>query len=282
MPGLISSQFAHFTITMKTRHALITFLFLMIAMGSTIGANSVGGHAATVTPTATATRIRHVTIKPRATATPAFTATATVTATTTVIVPSATATPVSGLGGSIEATVQAYIDQTRTVTGSQSLSAAVVATNAQPIRLVIPSLKVDTLIETVGRDKDGAMDIPSKVEDVAWYGLGTAPGEVGNAVIAGHLDLVDGSPAVFWNIGKLKVGDEVIVYDADNVAYHFQVTGNQRYQFDGAPVEDIFGFALKSQLNLITCAGTSNRNSRNYSNRLVVYTELVKTVQPKE
>lgn len=176
--------------------------------------------------------------------------------------------------------MQAYMAQPQPVTDTARLSTTNGVTSAPPIRLVIPALQVDALIESVGKDQTGAMDIPGKVEQVAWYGLGTAPGEVGNAVIAGHLDLADGSPAVFWQIGQLQIGDEVIVYNAANVEYRFQVSGSQRYAYNQAPVEDIFGFSLNSELNLITCAGAWDRHKRNYTSRLVVYTELVEVIPP--
>lgn len=270
----------------KLKAVCFIVIVFVAAVGGIFSVNSVRVRAATVSPTATATatRILHVIVKKQPTptrtpgkpvrtvATPAPTLKHTLTATPT-------ATAITGLGGSIEATVQAYIAQTKSITDSSSLNNTTAVTVAQPIRLVIPSLKVDVSVESVGKDKNGAMDVPARVEDVAWYALGSAPGQIGNAVIAGHLDLVDGSPAVFWNIGKLKPGDEVIVYDVVDTAYHFEVTGSQRYQYDSAPVEDIFGFSLKSQLNLITCAGTWNRTSRNYSNRLVIYTELVDVIR---
>lgn len=250
------------TLMVALKHALIGFL-LALVVGGLISPRSAMLHAATQTPVLTATRVLHVTVKAHSTLTPTVTAAAT-----------------PALGGSIEATVQAYVAQSKMPSASQPLSSTAVAPRARPVRLVIPSLKVDAVIESVGRGSDGAMDIPSKVQDVAWYALGTAPGDIGNAVIAGHLDLANGSPAVFWEIGKLRIGDEVIVYDLDGVEYHFQVTGKQRYPDDQAPLERIFGFSLRSQLNLITCAGTWDRRSHNYSNRLVVYTELMRRVEP--
>lgn len=189
-----------------------------------------------------------------------------------------TTTPAAS--GEIEATVEAYLAQSKSVSAAQPPITTQAVSTAAPIRLTIPSLKLDALIEQVGQRSDGAMDTPSLVEDVGWYRLGVAPGEVGRAVIAGHLDLVDGSPAVFWDIGKLEAGDEVIVYVEDGTEYHFRVMRKQRYAYEDAPLEEIFGFSLRSELNLITCAGTWDRKESNYASRLVVYTRLFKTVSP--
>src|SRR5205085_1186906 len=64
-----------------------------------------------------------------------------------------------------------------------------------PVRLRIPALGLRTSIEPVGL-RAGAMDVPTNVWDVGWFQLGPRPGDVGNAVIDGHLDSTTG-PAVF-------------------------------------------------------------------------------------
>ena len=55
-----------------------------------------------------------------------------------------------------------------------------------PIRLKIPSIKVDAAIEYVGIAPDGNMDVPKGPDNVAWFEPGTRPGDVGSAVLAGH------------------------------------------------------------------------------------------------
>jgi sortase (surface protein transpeptidase) len=87
-----------------------------------------------------------------------------------------------------------------------------------PVRLIIPSLKIVTMSESVGMDQQGRMDVPKDVVNVAWYQLGVKPGEVGNAVFAGHYDKPDGSPAVFYDLNQLQSGDELIVEDEDGKA----------------------------------------------------------------
>jgi len=131
------------------------------------------------------------------------------------------------------------------------------------------------MIEPVGQDKNGAMGVPQSVNNVAWYALGIKPGAVGNAVMAGHLDRAGGAPAVFWSIGTVAPGDRIIVLAANGAEYHFAVTHQATYPYAEAPIEAIFGFALRSQLNLITCKGQWNPSTHNYSKRLVVYSELV-------
>ncbi len=155
---------------------------------------------------------------------------------------------------------------------------AVTRADAYPVRITIPALKIDTFVEQIGERADGSMATPTNPSNVAWYSYGAIPGENGNVVMAGHLDRADGSPAAFWNLAELKTGDEVIVYDSIQTAYHYTVTDQQSYPYNKAPLDQIFGFDLVSQLNLITCRGNWDRNRQTYSQRLVVYTELVKIV----
>ena len=117
------------------------------------------------------------------------------------------------------------------------------------------------------------MDVPSNYTDVAWYERGPAPGTPGNAVIAGHLDSTTG-PAVFYRLEDLGPGDEIITTTADGQEYRFIVTTSEVYDAADAPLERIFGNALRPQLNLITCDGAFDRSQRQYDKRLVVYTEL--------
>jgi sortase (surface protein transpeptidase) len=140
-------------------------------------------------------------------------------------------------------------------------------------RLKIPAINVDAVIEYVGLTSDGAMDVPKKYEDVAWFDLGTPPGTPGNAVIAGHLDS-DVAPAIFWRLGDLRPGDHIYITRADQSQLDFVVSDKQTYPWDKGPIDKIFGPASTANLNLITCGGTFDRRAKNYSNRLVVYTTL--------
>jgi len=196
--------------------------------------------------------------------------TATVQVTTTV-----TATTTAAVA---QATPQSEVAPANDAYQAWNSRPAVKRANAYPVRVHIPSLAIDTFVEQLGERADGSMATPTNPGNVAWYSYGAIPGENGNVVMAGHLDRADGSPAIFWDLEKIKVGDEVITYDSTQTAYHYVVTDQQSYPYDKAPLDEIFGFDLVSRLNLITCRGNWDRNRQTYSQRLVVYTELVKIV----
>jgi len=140
-----------------------------------------------------------------------------------------------------------------------------------PVLLRIPAIGVDAYVEHVGLTEELAMDVPSKVGDVAWYELGYRPGERGSAVIAGHLDTVTGAPAVFWDVEKLEPGDEIFIHSEDGVEHRFVVDYRTRYPYNEAPIQQIFGPATEPRLALITCNGVWDRTKGNYSHRVVVY-----------
>src|SRR5262249_6869838 len=79
-----------------------------------------------------------------------------------------------------------------------------------PTRVRIPSIGVDAPLEALHLDSTGALEAPTAFEVPGWYADGTVPGDVGPAVIAGHVDSRVG-PAVFFRLGELRAGDKVEV-----------------------------------------------------------------------
>ncbi len=151
---------------------------------------------------------------------------------------------------------------------------------ALPVRFRIATseVQVDTAVEHVGQAPDGAMDVPKRWDQVAWYQKekwgGVIPGEPGNAVIAGHLDSTTG-PAVFWDLEELETGDMVEVIDEKGKTTRFKVFKKAIYYDDNAPLLEIFGPTDAARLNLITCDGKWDPVRKSYDRRLVVFTEKV-------
>lgn len=140
-----------------------------------------------------------------------------------------------------------------------------------PILLTISTLHVSAPIEHVGLDAQKRMDVPKGIGNVGWYDLGTRPGDRGSAVIDGHYDTPTGAPAIFYNISKLQKGDKVMVTDENGKNHTFVVSDNLTYAYDKLPLQKIFTQSDKPRLNLITCGGTWDKGSHNYSERNVVY-----------
>ena len=140
-----------------------------------------------------------------------------------------------------------------------------------PSRLKIPSININATIEYVGLTPDGAMDVPKSPHNVAWYNLGPRPGENGSAVIAGHYGFKKGS--VFDNLHKLRKGNKLYIQDENGRITTFMVREILKYD-SKADALDVFDSSDgKAHLNLITCEGIWDKVSRNYSKRLVIFTD---------
>ena len=153
-----------------------------------------------------------------------------------------------------------------------------------PIRITSAAANINGSIIPVGVDSTGAMAAPEGPNSDPvwfqgfWWEYGVKPGQVGNAVIAGHLDRKDGSPALFWGLRKLKVGDSVFVRTEVGTTLHFVVTKVQKFYnptggADDPTIQQIFGPATTANLNLITCTG--DWTGKEYTKKLVVFTTLV-------
>lgn len=141
-----------------------------------------------------------------------------------------------------------------------------------PTRVVIPSIGVDVPVGRVGMTDDGLMEAPANFDEAAWFDLSAEPGEKGSSVIVGHRDRTDG-PGIFWKLDRLKAGDAVTVVGADGRTMTFVVERSEVYPWDGVPMGRLFT-EDRPRLNLLTCIGTYDWESRNYSDRLVVYAVL--------
>jgi LPXTG-site transpeptidase (sortase) family protein len=164
------------------------------------------------------------------------------------------------------------------VLGATSSAASVGSASLElekPVRLMIPSIGVNAAVQYVGLKADGSMGTPAGFKDVAWYKLGTIPGETGSAVIDGHVDNALALDGVFKHLGDVKLGDDVYVTRKDGTKLHFKVIDIGIYDYKKAPNERIFTAGGDKYLNLITCAGTWIKDAKSYDQRLVVYTKLV-------
>jgi sortase (surface protein transpeptidase) len=138
-----------------------------------------------------------------------------------------------------------------------------------PVKLVIPKIGLDASVEQVGLDKNHNMDVPRLPRDAGWYQPGPAPGQAGDAVIDGHLNWTDVPRAVFFDLDKVQVGDQVDVIAQDGAGLLFQVTDTLDYPYTAHPA-GLFATGGQPELSLITCAGSWDGARQTYLRRLVV------------
>ena len=143
-----------------------------------------------------------------------------------------------------------------------------------PVQLQISPLKVDAKVSYMGKTKTGAMDTPPNVIDVGWYKYGALPGNVGTAVMAGHLDGLKAEPGVFSQLKLLQPGDIVSVRDNAGATVSFKVRTSKSYGQNEQPAE-VFTSSEGAHLNLITCTGTWDKTAHQFAQRLVVFTDRI-------
>lgn len=146
-----------------------------------------------------------------------------------------------------------------------------------PITIQIPKIGENGPVEPTNIDSEGKMLMPESWYENAWYGGpgSSRPGEIGNSVIAGHLDTIFGTEGHFFNLANVVPGDDVYVNDSLGNVHHFIVVSSQVYLYDQVPMDLVFGKTSEKHLNLITCTGWYNPIQHNYDHRLVVFTKLV-------
>ena len=140
---------------------------------------------------------------------------------------------------------------------------------AAPVRVRIPSIHVDSSLLRLGVDGAGALQPPDDFGLAGWFPASPVPGDVGPAVIAGHVDSYVG-PAVFFRLRELAAGDEVLVDRSDGTTARFSVTAAHRYPKDAFPTEEVYGPTARAELRLITCGGAFDRSARSYRDNVVV------------
>jgi LPXTG-site transpeptidase (sortase) family protein len=140
--------------------------------------------------------------------------------------------------------------------------------NAPVTRLVIPSIGVDAETIALGINARGEMATPEGPFLVGWYDFTAKPGLGGNAVFSAHLDYINYGPAVFWNLEKLKPGDDVSVRLSDGTLIRYKVTASQSYTLDKLDMAAVLAPTSTESVTLITCDGAFD--GREYEKRLVV------------
>ena len=150
------------------------------------------------------------------------------------------------------------------------LTADTVHGEPAPTRVRVPTAGIDAALVGVGLDAGGALVVPADGATAGWYEDGTAPGAVGPAVLAGHVD-AGGAPAVFARLDELQVGDPVLVDRGDGTTRAFVVSLVARYPKDAFPTAAVYGPTPGPELRLITCGGAFDRSVGSYVDNVVVH-----------
>jgi hypothetical protein len=145
-----------------------------------------------------------------------------------------------------------------------------------PLSVDIPAIGVHSKLLHLGVNADGSIEVPSiatSASKAAWYKYSATPGQIGSAVIEGHVDSYHG-PAVFFRLGALRPGDHIDVALADGITAIFRVTGVREYAKSKFPARIIYGATDYAALRLITCGGAFDYATGHYRSSTVVFASL--------
>lgn len=140
----------------------------------------------------------------------------------------------------------------------------------------VPKLGLaDVSLVALGLNPDHTIQVPPLAQpgELGVYGKGPMPGQVGPAVILGHVD-ANGVDGAFKHLADLKVGDEV-TSTSPGARTRFRVYRTQVIDKAEFPTAAVYSDATGPELRLITCGGALDRSGHNYLSNVVVYARKV-------
>jgi hypothetical protein len=145
---------------------------------------------------------------------------------------------------------------------------------SDPVRVQVPSIGVDSTLMSLGLLADGSLQVPPGAFPAGWYDGAPTPGELGPAIIVGHINWA-GENGVFYRLHSLLPGAEIDVTRADGSTAVFRVLSVHEYAKDAFPTSLVYGNTAYSALRLITCGGAFDAQAHSYEDDIVAYAELV-------
>lgn len=147
----------------------------------------------------------------------------------------------------------------------------------KPVAVSIPKIDVRSLLNPLGVDDQGRLAVPARgphYDQAAWFTGSPRPGQVGPAVLEGHIDGPGAKPSVFFRLAALRSGDRVTVSRADGTQVAFAVYRVERYRKNDFPTIAVYGDTAGPELRLITCGGPWDPAIGHYRDNTVVYARL--------
>jgi hypothetical protein len=144
-----------------------------------------------------------------------------------------------------------------------------------PVALIIPAVGIRTRLIRLGRTASGALQVPATTSVAGWYTGSPRPGELGAAVIAGHVDSYTG-PGVFFRLRLLRRGDLIFVRRADGSLAVFSVFAVHTYAKVRFPTAAVYGPAPAAELRVVTCGGAFDQVTGHYLSNVIVFAIAVR------
>ena len=128
---------------------------------------------------------------------------------------------------------------------------------AEPVRLRIPALGIDTALQRLGRAADRTVEAPTDPGVAGWFTGGPRPGQAGPAVVLGHVDSRRG-PGVFYLLAGSLGGSLIALFLALPPALVAVLAGLALLGAIGANLSALVQDAAHREAGLITFLATAS------------------------
>lgn len=146
---------------------------------------------------------------------------------------------------------------------------------ADPVALRIDAIDASSSLVGLGLNPDETIEVPPVTEPMqaGWYSYGPTPGELGPAVILGHVN-GDGRDGIFARLHEIAAGDEITVTREDGITAVFTVTEVTQIPKPVFPTDAVYGDTDAAELRLITCGGEFDDDRDSYRDNIITYATL--------
>jgi hypothetical protein len=133
-----------------------------------------------------------------------------------------------------------------------------------------------TPLMPVGLNADRTIAVPpvETPEQAAVYDGGPLPGQVGPAVILGHVN-GNGRLGVFARLAELREGDEIVTSSPDGTSHRFVVYKTAAVNKADFPSAEVYSDTEGPELRLVTCGGALDRSAHSYVGQVIAWARQV-------
>jgi hypothetical protein len=153
---------------------------------------------------------------------------------------------------------------------------------AVPVHVDIPRVGIHADLIEVGLTGAGAIAVPplNQALKAGWYQGSAAPGQLGSAVLDGHVDsreIPEPHQGAFYALGAVDPGDTVEVTRADHMVAVYAVDLVETASKAHFPTSKVYGPVPFAALRLVTCGGDFDYQAHSYVDNVIVYAHLTGT-----
>ncbi|SMC86217.1 class F sortase [Kibdelosporangium aridum] len=160
--------------------------------------------------------------------------------------------------------------------GTQTDQAVTALPASVPTQISIPKIGAQSSLIALGLNPDQTVEVPPVTQPMqaGWYDKAPTPGELGPAIILGHVD-GNHKPGIFYRLKEMAAGDEILVTRTDGTKAKFLVDRVKQVSKSEFPTDEVYGDTTKPELRLITCGGVFDKDARSYKDNIIVFASLV-------